>query len=53
MPGGGWKRQARIWKKTVTRLADEPFEHVRQSMVRIIFLILLAAADHTLLLVLW
>jgi hypothetical protein len=32
-PGMGWKRQARIWKKTVTRLADAPFEYVRQMMV--------------------
>ncbi|EJD39994.1 cytochrome P450 [Auricularia subglabra TFB-10046 SS5] len=32
MPGAGWKRQAREWKKLVTRLADAPFEYVLNSM---------------------
>ncbi|KAJ7041546.1 cytochrome P450 [Mycena alexandri] len=27
MPGGGFQRKAAYWKKTMRRLADEPFQH--------------------------
>ncbi|KDQ55433.1 hypothetical protein JAAARDRAFT_37446 [Jaapia argillacea MUCL 33604] len=34
MPGAGFKRKARLWKKTLYEMRDAPFEAVKVAMIR-------------------
>lgn len=38
MPGAGFQRKAREWKRAVLGMRDAPFEEVRQAMVMTLLL---------------
>jgi hypothetical protein len=35
MPGAGFKKKARVWKKKMEDFVDRPYEYVKNSMVSV------------------